>query len=193
MKNENDKKKEMISEHEQTKNMLDILRGSNKAKMNATFLNEDTSIFDKGTETEDTEDSEMEADQSIDADEITDVGEGEDAVKVSGADLSDEQDKINDIEATATITSLTVYPESKNAVMTGNISGMNDAQFQFVLTDHDGLYLTANSMQIGKDDVVVLSKLQGYYTNWSKEWSTKIRKEYTSGNIKTTSTFDDIQ
>ena len=73
MKNENDKKKEMISEHEQTKNMLDILRGSNKAKMNATFLNEDTSIFDKGTETEDTEDSEMEADQSIDADEITDV------------------------------------------------------------------------------------------------------------------------
>lgn len=193
MMNENKDTENMINEHEQTKNMLDILRSSNKAKMNATFLNEDTSIFDKATEEEDTEATEMESDESIDADEITDVGEGEDAIKVSGVDLSDEQDKISDIEPTAQINALTVYPESKNAVMTGHISGMNDAEFQFVLTDHDGLYITANSMQLGLDDVKVLGKLQGYYTNWSKEWSTKIRKEYSSGNIKTTSTFDDIQ
>ena len=191
--NENKDIENMVNEHEQTKNMLDILRSSNKAKMNATFLNEDTSIFDKATEEEDTEATEMESDESIDADEITDVGEGEDAIKVSGVDLSDEQDKISDIEPTAQINALTVYPESKNAVMTGHISGMNDAEFQFVLTDHDGLYITANSMQLGFDDVKVLGKLQGYYTNWSKEWSTKIRKEYSSGNIKTTSTFDDIQ
>ena len=29
-----------------------------------------------------------------------------------------------------------------------------------------------------EDNVISLSKLQGYYENWSKDWAIKIRKEY---------------
>ena len=185
----NENENEIINEHDETKNMLEILRNSNKVKMKARFLNEDTSIFDK--ESEANVDGNIDA--NVDTDEIKDVGEGEDAIKVTGPDLSDEQDKLTDIEATAQITSITVYPESNNAVMTGTISGMNDAQFQFTLIENDGCYITANSLQLSKDNVSVLSKLQGYYSNWSKEWAIKIRKEYSSGNLKSTGTFDNVQ
>jgi hypothetical protein len=77
--------------------------------------------------------------------------------------------------------------------MTGDIAGLSGAHFEFILTDHDGCNLTTNSMQMDEKTIKILSQLQGYYTNWSKDWSTKIRKEYSSGNIRSTGTFDNLK
>jgi len=46
------------------------------------------------------------------------------------------------------------------------------------LRSDDGLTITVENLKIDNDTITVLNKLNGFYTNWSKAWATKINTSY---------------
>jgi len=169
--------KKGINEHDSTKNMLDIIRENGNSLKN---LLEDNSIFDKpdtaqddgeiGPEGETGDKSQMEPD------------DGDDAIKLQGMELEEENSKLTEIDSTIDIESFTIYPDAKNAVMAGTIGSLNDLQFYFSLTESNGVFVTVDNLQLTKDAVAILNKLEGYYQNWVDEWAEKVRREYKSGS-----------
>jgi hypothetical protein len=71
-----------------------------------------------------------------------------------------------------------IYPKANNVVFGGVIERMGGLEFQFTLEDENGLYITANNIQITDDVVRKIAKMKGYYDTWSDEWAEKLNTEY---------------
>lgn len=71
-----------------------------------------------------------------------------------------------------------IYPNDRNVIVGGMLS--NDIEFVMSLKQDSGLTIKTsdnNFIKVDNDVIKMLTRLNGYYTNWVKEWATKL-KEY---------------
>lgn len=71
------------------------------------------------------------------------------------------------------------YPANGNVTLSGEISGLNDAKFQFIYKDDNGFgcYLWLNKLQVTDDNIQKIHAMNGVFKNWRDELSK-------SGDIK---------
>lgn len=101
-----------------------------------------------------------------------------DAVDVVGTELKSEQSQFMQIVSKSVqFNSFKVYPNTRNAILTGTISDLN-LQFQCTLEGINGLYINVNNMQLSDDTMEVLQHLTGYYKRWHDEWAQKLVTDY---------------
>ena len=102
-----------------------------------------------------------------------------DEEELSPAELSEEQEAFRStVSPRVEFTGFKVYPKNKNVVFSGKFQNMDGLEWQLTLEDADGLYITANSVQITDDSIGILKKLKGFYDNWADEWAKKSATEY---------------
>lgn len=71
---------------------------------------------------------------------------------------------------------LIFIPSSNNLIFSGTIPCLNNMKFQFVLKTNtgNGCFIWADEMILNKDNIQILNKLFGFYSNWREQWM----KEY---------------
>ena len=71
---------------------------------------------------------------------------------------------------------LIFIPSSNNLIFSGTIPCLNNMKFQFVLKTNtgNGCFIWADEMILNKDNIHILNKLFGFYSNWREQWM----KEY---------------
>ena len=106
-----------------------------------------------------------------------------DEEELSPSELSEEQEAFRStVSPRVEFTGFKVYPKNKNVVFSGKFQNMDGLEWQLTLEDADGLYITANSVQISDDSITILKKLKGFYDNWADEWAKKLATEYNRNN-----------
>lgn len=111
--------------------------------------------------------------------ETTTNDNGEDEEELSAPELSEEQQGFRDaVSPRVEFTSFKVYPKNKNVVFSGKFNNLGGLEWQFTLEDADGLYISAENVQMTNDSVNTIKKLKGYYDNWADDWAKKIATEY---------------
>lgn len=67
---------------------------------------------------------------------------------------------------------LIYMPSTGNLIFSGVIPCLNNLKFQFVLktSTGNGCFLWADGLILNRDNLQILSKLQGFYKNWVEEW-----------------------
>jgi hypothetical protein len=65
------------------------------------------------------------------------------------------------------------YPKDGDVVLSGTISDMNDAKFQFRFKDStgSGCYVWISPLQLTDETINKLSVINGVFKNWKKELS----------------------
>jgi len=122
---------------------------------------------------------------------ITEDVSSTDEEELSPAELSEEQEEFRStVSPRVEFTGFKVYPKSKNVVFSGKFQNMDGLEWQLTLEDSDGLYITANSVQISDDSITILKKLKGFYDTWADVWAKKLATEY---NRASDSEADEIQ
>ena len=62
------------------------------------------------------------------------------------------------------------YPDSEDITLSGTISSLNDAKFQFRYKDaNGGCYIWTEPLLLNDDNVKTLSVIYGVYKNWKQE------------------------
>ena len=87
----------------------------------------------------------------------------------SGAQFNEANpDKVSD-------SPLIFMPGTKNMVFSGTIPALNNLKWQFVLktSTGNGCFIWAEGLIINKDNLQILNKLQGYYSNWREQWNSE--------------------
>ena len=64
-----------------------------------------------------------------------------------------------------------------NVEFSGKFTSSNLEWF-YSLDDTNGVYITADLLQLNQSTLEQIQKLVGYYDSWSNEWATKIAEEY---------------
>lgn len=153
-------------QHDMTRRMLNVIREGQTPK-NLKFLTE------SGFET-------------ANSDQPNDVPKpnSDDSIQPSQEEVAAEQQKFREIVGPRVeFTTFNIYPQAGNVVFGGKFQDMDGLEWQFSLEETDGLYITANNMQVSDDVVTRIQKLRGYYDNWAGDWSNKLATEY-KGSIK---------
>lgn len=156
---------ENLNEHDITRNMLKTIRHKNliteeEAEENMAYQPDEDNA-DEG----DTEGSTSSSDS--DEEELT------------SSELSAEQKNFRDtVSPRVEFKSFLIYPKTKNAVFSGKFQNLGGLEWQFTLEDSDGLYISADNIQMTDDTLDTIKKLKGYYENWADEWAQKIATEY---------------
>ena len=102
-----------------------------------------------------------------------------DEEELTSPELSEEQQGFRDaVSPRVEFTSFKVYPKNKNVVFSGKFNVLDGLEWQFTLEDKDGLYISAENVQMSNDSIDTIKKLKGYYDNWAEDWSKKIATEY---------------
>jgi len=116
---------------------------------------------------------------------LTESNEGNDVISPAQNDpaYTEELKKFADtVDARVQITKFKIYPNDKNVQFDGRLdSGINffmdvkAMNLSISITDEQG-----GPLRIYIDDNILktLQKLDGYYKNWSDEWSNKLLTEY---------------
>lgn len=143
----------IINEHEMTKMMIDV--------MSRKILKE--------------EEEKAEGDQPKTGDVI--------APSESDSTYTDELKKISDtVDPRVQITNFKIYPKDRNVELDGRLDlGINffmsikEMKLSISITDEQG---RAIKIYLDNDLLGIIQKLNGYYTNWTKEWAQKLNTEY---------------
>lgn len=99
------------------------------------------------------------------------------SMNLTGPELEEEKKRFMEaVSNGANFEVFKVYPDSQNAVFAGNID--NTIEWQFTLSENQGLYITMNNVKLDDTTFQTLQKLLGYYKVWDNEWKNKIRTEY---------------
>lgn len=108
------------------------------------------------------------------------IGDEKDGViELSGDERQQEEQKFREVLGNlVNFTVFNIYPDANNVVFGGQFQGMGGMEFQFTLEDANGVYVTANNMQLTSEVVETIQKLKGYYDNWKEEWANKLATEY---------------
>lgn len=105
--------------------------------------------------------------------------EQEEVVELDGDQLKEEQEKFREsVSKRAEFYTFKIYPESNNAVFAGTIPSYGDMEWYMTLEEHNGIYVSVNSLNLTNEVIELMNSLMGYYENWSDEWSTKVQDEY---------------
>lgn len=139
-----------MGQHDETKRMLGLIRESiNTNKKNVRLLRE---------QSEPTEDK--------------DLGEEDSAA------LQEEEKKFRDtVTPRVEFNRFKLYPKAQNVEFSGKFTSSNLEWF-YSLDDTNGVYITADLLQLNQSTLEQIQKLVGYYDSWSNEWATKIAEEY---------------
>lgn len=119
-----------------------------------------------------------------------------DEEELTSAELSEEQEEFRStVSPRVEFTSFKVFPKGKNVTFSGKFQNMDGLEWQLTLEDSDGLYITANSVQISDDSIAILKKLKGFYDNWADKWAKKLATEYNrnSDEDESDETGDEVQ
>ena len=73
---------------------------------------------------------------------------------------------------------LIYMPKNSNVIFSGIIPAMNNLEFQFVLKSStgNGCFIWTDGLNLTKENIKTLVKLQGYYENWRDEWNSSARE-----------------
>ena len=68
---------------------------------------------------------------------------------------------------------LIYLPDTGNLVFSGTIPCLNNLKWQFVLKTNtgNGCFIWSDGMILSKENMQILSKLQGFYENWRDQWN----------------------
>jgi len=107
------------------------------------------------------------------------VGNNDDVQELTGREREDEEKKFRQVLGNlVNFTVFNIYKDANNVVFGGQFQGMGGLEFQFTLEDANGIYVSADSMQLTSEVVETIRKLKGYYDNWKEEWANKLATEY---------------
>jgi hypothetical protein len=165
----------MDNEHDITKMMLETMRLKTSEHKKLIRENEEMGTADVpvAADTEvDAETEEMGAEVDIEQDGTEGI---EASSEVSDQEVKDEENKFMDtVTPRVTFTSFKVYPDAVNVVFNGKF----DSGIEWQMSKVDGLFLNAPNIELDDEVLELLKKLNGYYQNWSDEWSKKLNTEY---------------
>lgn len=103
--------------------------------------------------------------------------EASDSIDLTGPELEEEKKEFMEtVDPGTNFEVFKLYPQADNAVFAGNIN--NTIEWQFNLSEDNGLYVTLNNVRLDDSTFKTLQKLIGQYKNWSDKWKQKIRTEY---------------
>ena len=70
---------------------------------------------------------------------------------------------------------LVYIPSKGNLIFSGVIPCLNNLKWQFVLKTNtgSGCFLWADGLILNKDNIQILNKLSGFYSNWREMWITE--------------------
>ena len=139
-----------MSQHDETRRMLGLIRENlNTNKKNKTLLREQSEVKDD-----------------------IDLGE-EDC-----ASLVEEEKKFRDtVTPRVEFNRFKLYPKAQNVEFSGKFTS-NNLEWFYSLDDTNGVYITADLLQLDQSSLEQIQKLVAYYDTWSNEWATKIAEEY---------------
>ncbi len=72
-----------------------------------------------------------------------------------------------------------LYPKSQNVEFSGRFTS-NNIEWFYSLDDTNGVYISADLLQLNQTTLQQIQKLVAYYDTWSDEWATKIAEEYSN-------------
>jgi hypothetical protein len=102
-----------------------------------------------------------------------------DSIELSGDALKSEENRFREIiSPRVQFTGFKIYPRANNVIFGGVFQNLGGLEWQFSLENSDGLYITANNIQVNDEVISVIQKLKGYYETWADEWSDKLATEY---------------
>lgn len=103
----------------------------------------------------------------------------EDVIDLGDDELKSEQDKFSDmITPRVVFGKFKIYKNANNVVFGGKL----DEGVEFQMSLNDGIYINIDNVELTDEIVDILKKLNGYYIEWAKEWSNKLRNEYNNNN-----------
>ena len=138
-----------MSQHDETKRMLGLIRESITKKTNTT-----KKMLREQVETS-TENKELDP-----------------------AELSEEEKKFRDtVSPRSSFNSFKLYPKAQNVEFSGEFTDSKIEWF-FSLDDSRGVYITGTFIQLNDDVLKQIQKLVAYYETWSNEWANRIAEEY---------------
>lgn len=169
--------KENINEHDKTKEMMEIMRGGYKSKLNE-FINApslDTKEQPQTKASQAGDDSpEPNKPKTTDSDTLS--------PKPGDAVYNDELKKLRDtVNPRVTITNFKIYPVDQNVIIEGVLlqGDTQDTGIKFKMSLAAGdIETSMNNIDLSDKVSLVLQKLKGYYENWAEEWATKVATEY---------------
>lgn len=153
-----------IDEGEDTRAILNIIRGFENKVQKENILNEEKK--EKNNAIAITDD--IKFGQNVLSNQIESFRSAVDG----GAEFSEANpDKVSE-------SPLIFMPKTKNVIFSGTIPSMNNLEFQFVLktTTGHGCFIWTEGLILSKENMKTLSKLQGYYENWKEEWNISSRE-----------------
>tara|TARA_S200002703_G_scaffold1341_3_gene2374 strand:- start:8719 stop:9237 length:519 start_codon:yes stop_codon:yes gene_type:complete len=139
-----------MSQHDETRRMLGLIRENlNTNKKNKTLLREQSEVKDD-----------------------IDLGEED------SASLVEEEKKFRDtVTPRVEFNRFKLYPKAQNVEFSGKFTS-NNLEWFYSLDDTNGVYITADLLQLDQSSLEQIQKLVAYYDTWSNEWATKIAEEY---------------
>lgn len=141
-----------MSQHDETKRMLELIRESNK---NKNIIKENKSLIKES----DGKTSDRDLDES---------------------ELAEEEQKFRDSVSTRTsFNRFRLYPKSQNVEFSGKFND-NNIEWFFSLDDSRGVYISGDLLQLTDDTLKQIQKLVGYYQTWANEWGARISEEYSN-------------
>jgi len=103
------------------------------------------------------------------------------AVSLSQEELNQEHNTFRDlVSARVDFTTFKIYPDVSNVIFGGVLQ--NGMEWQLSLEESNGLYITANNLQLDDETINLIKKLKGFYDRWADEWAKKINTEYKNGD-----------
>ncbi len=139
-----------MSQHDETKRMLGLIRETkNINKKNKSLLREQSEVKDD-----------------------IDLGEED------SSSLVEEEKKFRDtVTPRVEFNRFKLYPKAQNVEFSGKFTS-NNLEWFYSLDDTNGVYVTADLLQLDQSTLEQIQKLVAYYDTWSDEWATKIAEEY---------------
>lgn len=138
-----------MSQHDETKRMLGLIRESNAKKTN----NIKKMLREQEERTTDNK-------------------------ELNPAELSEEEKKFRDtVTPRTSFNSFKLYPKAQNVEFSGEFTD-SKVEWFFSLDDTRGVYITGTFIQLNEEVLKQIQKLVAYYETWSNEWATRIAEEY---------------
>jgi hypothetical protein len=141
-----------MSQHDETKRMLGLIRESNRKR---NIIKESRYLIN--------ESNGGPSDRDLDE-----------------AELVEEEQKFRDnVSTRVSFNRFRLYPKSQNVEFSGKFND-NNVEWFFSLDDSRGVYISADLLQLTDDTLKQVQKLVGYYQTWANEWGSRISEEYSN-------------
>jgi len=101
------------------------------------------------------------------------------------AEYAEEEKKFRDtVTPRVKFNKFKLYPKAQNVEFSGEFTD-NSIEWFYSLDDTQGVYITADLLQLRDDTLKQIQKLVGYYQTWADEWANRIAEEYQNEVVDT--------